>query len=139
MPDFLAGSEAYGLFGLFLVCFLSATILPLSSEAVFVLFLKTTSYSTAEIFLFACAGNCLGGLTNYILGYFGSKLVQPKSTGKALHFARKYGFYAAFFSWIPFIGDPMLVALGYLRSPFGKTMLLMCTGKILRYSALLVI
>jgi membrane protein YqaA with SNARE-associated domain len=139
MPDFLAGTEAYGLLGLFLVCFFSATILPLSSEAVFLLFLSSTSYSNAEILVMASLGNCLGGFTNYALGYFGSKMVQPKAKSKAVFYAQKYGFYAAFFSWLPFIGDPMLVALGFLKTPFWKTMLLMCTGKILRYSALLVI
>ncbi|MGV3630537.1 MAG: YqaA family protein [Bacteroidota bacterium] len=137
MPDFLAGAEAYGLWGLFLACFLSATILPLSSEAVFMLFLASTSYSNTEILLAASLGNCLGGLTNYLLGYFGNKLFHPKKEGKALIFAQKYGFYAAFFSWLPFIGDPMLLALGYLKAPFWKTTCLMCSGKILRYLLLL--
>ncbi|MCE3297105.1 MAG: rane protein [Crocinitomicaceae bacterium] len=139
MPDFFLGWENYGLPGLFLVCFLAATILPLSSEIVFLFFLSSGTYSPIEIWLAASAGNCLGGFTNYLLGFVGNRLFKPKPESKALLFARKYGFLAAFFSWLPFIGDPMLVALGYLRSPFWRTMLLMCAGKILRYSVFLMI
>ncbi len=129
--------ETYGLLALFLLCFLSATILPLSSELVFLWFLSESTFSTAEVLLIASLGNCLGGLTNYFLGFFGSKFFKIKKDAKAFYLAHKYGFFAAFFSWIPFIGDPLLVALGFLKSPFWKSMLLMSMGKVLRYVLLL--
>lgn len=129
-------SESLGLLGLFSICFLAATILPFSSEVVFLWFLHESSYSTSEVLLVASLGNCLGGLSNYLLGYFGNKLFKPKKEGKAFIFAQKYGFVSAFFSWLPFIGDPMLVALGFLKAPFWKTVILMCLGKVLRYGVL---
>lgn len=132
MPDW----ESWGLIGLFLSCFLSATILPLSSEVLVILFLHTGLHDPFSIIATASLGNCLGGLTNYALGFIGNRLARPKE-GRILDYAKKYGFYAAFFSWVPFLGDPLLVALGYLKSPFWKTMILMCTGKILRYTLLL--
>lgn len=125
-----------GLFGLFSICFLAATILPFSSELVFLYFLHENKYTTTEILFAASIGNCLGGLTNYFLGFLGNKLIRIKKNGKAFYFAQKYGFISAFFSWLPFVGDPILVALGFLKSPFLKTMILMCLGKVMRYSFL---
>ena len=139
MPAF----ESYGLIGLFLLCFLAATILPLSSEALVLFFLHSDGYQTTTIITVASLGNILGGLTNYALGYFSWKIWsskrKSKSDKKAFILAEKYGFVAAFFSWIPFVGDPMLVALGFLKSSFWKTFLLMSAGKVLRYLFLLLI
>jgi membrane protein YqaA with SNARE-associated domain len=130
--------ETYGLLGLFLLCFLSATILPLSSELVFLWFLNESTFSTSEVLFIASLGNCLGGFTNYLLGFFSNKFFKINKHGKAFNYAQKYGFLAAFFSWIPFIGDPMLLALGFLNAPFWKSMILMSIGKVLRYTLLLV-
>ena len=45
----------------------------------------------------------------------------------------KYGNWLAFFSWLPIIGDPLMVVLGYFKSPLIKTMITMVIGKLLRY------
>lgn len=121
---------------LFSFCFLAATILPLSSEIIFIYTIQNSTYPFYVLLLVASLGNILGGLTNYFLGYFGNKLFKPKTEGNAFRFAQKYGFVSAFFSWIPIIGDPMLVALGFLKAPFWKVIFLMSVGKVMRYGLL---
>lgn len=125
--------ESYGLLALFLICFLSATILPLSSELVVFFFLNSSKFSTTEIIFIASIGNILGGISNYFIGYFFASRFSLNKENKAYRIANSYGFVAAFISWIPFIGDPILIALGFLRVSFWKVVVFMSIGKMLRY------
>ena len=125
--------SSLGLSSLFLISFLAATILPLSSEAVLWLFIKENQYSFPVLLLVASLGNILGGTTNYFLGLLGNKLFIKKISPRANRIANKYGFSAAFFSWVPIIGDPILVALGVFKADFWKTFVAMSIGKIGRY------
>ncbi len=130
-----------GYSGLFFAGFLSATILPMNSEAV-ILLLLSQDFDPWSCILIATIGNSLGGLTNYFLGLLGN----PKwlkhigiNEEKILTFERriqKYGYWLAFFSWVPFIGDPMIVALGFFRVSFWRVALLVILGKFLRYLVL---
>jgi membrane protein YqaA with SNARE-associated domain len=131
--------EDFGLVGLFIICFLSASILPLSSEIVLFYFLSLGNYNPILLLMIASFGNCLGGLTNYFLGFYGNKYFLKKVNfeNKLLLFFQKKGFYAAFFSWIPIIGDPLLISLGILKTHFWKTVFFMCLGKIFRYALLI--
>ncbi|MES2589903.1 MAG: YqaA family protein [Bacteroidota bacterium] len=131
--------ESYGLIGLFLICFLAATILPFSSELILLYFLSLEQFDPLTLLLIASLGNCLGGTTNYFLGYYGNKIFLKKVNfqNKFLIQFQKYGFYGAFFSWIPFIGDPLLIALGFLKTALWLTFFFMCFGKILRYAVLI--
>lgn len=123
----------WGLVGLFVVCFLASTILPFPSEASVLFFLQTGEYSPAWIMFIASLGNCLGGSTNYILGYFGRKTLSKKQFLKSEALIQRYGYWTALFSWLPVIGDPLILVLGIYRVSFWKTMSLMCLGKIARY------
>ncbi len=126
----------WGLFGLFGACFLASTILPFPSEASLLLFLNSGIYSPESILIVASLGNCLGGSTNYILGYYGRKALGKKSLLKSELLVRRYGFWTALFAWLPVIGDPLLVVLGAYRVSAWKTLSLMCIGKIMRYLVL---
>ena len=66
MPD--SGVLGYG--GLFLGSFLAPTILPLSSEAVLAA-MVIGGFDPVACVLVASAGNSLGGMTSYFLGYVG--------------------------------------------------------------------
>lgn len=135
--DFI--SIGYG--GLFLAGFLSATILPMNSEAVILLMLSQ-DFDPWTCILVATIGNSLGGLTNYFLGLLGSPKWLKRigiSEEKIQSFegrVQKYGYWLAFFSWLPFIGDPMTVALGFFRVSFWRVAFLVIFGKFLRYFAL---
>jgi membrane protein YqaA with SNARE-associated domain len=127
-----------GFFGLFIITFLSATVLPLSSEF-FLYLMFANGYDPIVCVVIATIGNSLGGFTNYGIGRLG-KLNWLKRIGmnqekidKHSIRVQKYGYWLAFISWVPFIGDPLLVALGYFRSPFLKVAILTVLGKLLRY------
>lgn len=125
--------------GLFISSFLAATILPFSSEALLtVLLIK--GYDPVSCLIIATAGNWLGGLTNYWIGY---KLkwgwlkrffrVTEESVYKHKHKVDRFQWWLAFFTWIPFVGDLFAIALGVFKTRFWPVALLMLLGKGLRY------
>ena len=130
-----------GYSGLFLAGFLSATILPMNSEAVILLMLSQ-DFDPWTCILVATIGNSLGGLTNYFLGLLGNPKwlkrigISEEKIQSLEGRVQKYGFWLAFFSWVPFIGDPMTVALGFFRVSFWRVAFLVILGKFLRYFAL---
>lgn len=127
-----------GYLGLFVVCFLSATILPLTSEGV-LLAMLLAGYDPVIALMVASFGNILGGSTNYWLGRVGNpiwleKLGIPKE--KIYSFEsrfKQYGYWMALLSWVPLIGDPLVVALGFFRAKWWYVLALMSLGKIIRY------
>jgi membrane protein YqaA with SNARE-associated domain len=127
---------SFGFAGLFVICFLSATILPLSSEGVVLLFLAG-DYAPLPVLAVASLGNCAGGALNYYLGYAGKKALGEKwKSGKWSAKIERTGAWLALLAWVPVIGDPLLLTMGFYRTPQLPTLLLMCLGKIARYSIL---
>lgn len=132
-----------GYWGLFLVSFLAATVLPFSSDVV-VGAMALGNFNSVWLFLFATAGNWLGGVLMYYAGYLGKADWLHKYAGisqphiaSAKKRVKKYGSYAAFFVWVPIIGDPMAIALGFFRSPVVSTLAWMLLGKALRYAIII--
>jgi membrane protein YqaA with SNARE-associated domain len=127
-----------GFTGLFIVTFLSATILPLSSE-LFLVFMLSKGYDPVTCLMVATVGNSLGGLTNYGLGRLGNPkwLKKTGMTDEKIEkynvFVSKYGSWLALISWVPIIGDPLVICLGYFRVSFLKILFLVVVGKFLRY------
>ncbi|EGI1607687.1 DedA family protein, partial [Campylobacter jejuni] len=68
MFDFLYNDISY--LGLFMVCFLSSTLLPLASEAFVLGFIKL-DFNPNLVLIVATLGNTLGSLSTYALAYFG--------------------------------------------------------------------
>ena len=136
--------ESLGLLGLFLATFLAATILPFSSEAILLFFLSK-GIDPLVCLTIATLGNSLGGLTNYFLGRLGNPLwltyigVKHEKIINREKWVLQYGSFLAFFSWLPFVGDPLLVVLGYFRSKFTPTIIWMVIGKLLRYFVLFLV
>lgn len=130
--------ESLGLVGLFFSTFLAATILPFSSEAILLYFL-TKGVDPTICLSIAILGNSLGGTTNYVLGRLGNPLwlkylgVKEETIFKREDWVIRHGTFLAFFSWVPLLGDPLLVALGYFRSKAFATISWMIFGKSLRY------
>lgn len=129
----------YGYVGVFVACFLAATILPFSSEVVLTgVLLGGATYWPCMIA--ASTGNFLGGMTCYWLGKFGKiewiqkylrlditrlQRVQQKIQNK--------GAWIAFFVFLPGIGDFIAVALGFLRANVWVVAISMLIGKAFRY------
>ena len=137
------GWEAFGLPGLFVAAFLAATILPFSSEALLAAMALGT-WPGSSLLLVASFGNTLGGLTNYGLGRWIPKEKAARwfrmDAGKADRwraFVHRRGAWAALLCWLPFVGDPIAIALGLFRAPFVPTAVLMFVGKAARYAVII--
>ncbi|OOY64674.1 YqaA family protein [Solemya velum gill symbiont] len=128
-----------GYIGLFVAAFLAATILPLSSEALLSTLLLS-GLSPVALVIVATTGNALGSLTNYALGYWGSKevikqwlKVSEEEFIKAEQRFVKYGLFSLLFAWVPIIGDPLTMIAGVLRIRLLWFLILVTAGKLMRY------
>ena len=127
-----------GFTGLFLLTFLSATILPILSEA-FLLAMLAKDFDPMTCLTIATIGNSLGGITNYGIGKLGNPKWLQKLGINELKLQKynrniaKYGSWLALLSWIPLIGDPLVIGLGFFRVSFTKVLILLVLGKFLRY------
>jgi membrane protein YqaA with SNARE-associated domain len=113
--------------------FLSATLLPGSSEEVLVALMIAQKGSVYGLLLAASVGNTLGGLTNILLG----RLMPPKGQGRwhdtAMTWLHRLGPAALIFSWLPVVGDLLCVLAGWLRFAWLPSVLFLAIGKTLRY------
>ena len=129
-----------GYLGLFIGSFLAATVVPFSSDVLLIGMLEI-DYSPWLVIATATAGNFLGGLTSYGIGYAGDwkwikKLgVKPETLEKQKAKIDKYGSWLALLSWVPFIGDVFAVALGFYRTKFIPSAIFMFIGKFGRFVA----
>ena len=122
-------SPEAGLWGLFASAFVSATILPGSSEVVLIGLLAKYPDTFWAAIAVATVGNTLGGVSSYWLG----RLLPNKAEGRAIGWARRYGMWSLLFSWVPVIGDALCVAAGWLRFNAWTCTLLLTIGKLFRY------
>ncbi|MFT4160711.1 YqaA family protein [Shinella sp.] len=137
----MSALAAYG--GLFLAALIAATILPAQSEAVLAGLLASKSYTPALLILVAGIGNVLGSVINWLLGRGIERFrdarwfpVSAKSLERAGNWYRRYGWWSLLLSWMPVIGDPLTVAAGIMREPFGRFLLVVSLAKFGRYIAL---
>lgn len=127
-----------GFTGLFLLTFLSATILPILSEA-FLIGMLAKGFDPITCLMVSTVGNSLGGITNYGIGKLGNQKwllklgVNESKLEKYNTTISKYGSWLALLSWIPIIGDPLVIGLGYFRVSFSKVLILLILGKFARY------
>ncbi|NCB56868.1 MAG: DedA family protein [Gammaproteobacteria bacterium] len=129
--------------GLFFVALLSASILPLQSEAVLVGLLLSETHPVWLLLAVASTGNVLGSLVNWYLGKYLQHFqhrrwfpVNPDQLDKASRWYQKYGKWSLLLSWVPIIGDPLTVIAGVLREPFVPFLLLVTVAKVSRYLVL---
>ena len=131
----------YSLWGLFLASFLAATVVPFSSEALlsFLIISGTDPFIAVVV---ASAGNWLGGMSSFAIGYMGKwvwieKYLRIKRESIEKWHKRLYnrGAIFAFFSWLPAVGDIFAVGLGLLKTNILVTAIAMLAGKFLRYVA----
>ncbi|HEX7891890.1 MAG TPA: YqaA family protein [Ramlibacter sp.] len=127
----------FGLATLFVVSFISATLVPLGSEpALYGLLRLNPELFWSAIFV-ATVGNTLGGMVDWWLGYgaheVADKYSHSRSHLKALDFLQRLGPKACLLAWLPVVGDPLCAVAGWLRMPFWPCSLYMLIGKFLRY------
>lgn len=123
-------TETAGLGTLFVSSFLAATLLPGGSEIVLAALLANGTVSLWPALAVATVGNTLGGLSSYLVGRL---LPQRKTEAKAVDWMRRHGVPALLLSWVPFIGDALCVAAGWLRVNAWWCALCIGIGKFARY------
>ena len=132
----------YGLSTLFVVCFMSATLLPLGSEPALFGLLKLNPDLFWPALLVATAGNTLGGAVTWAMGLESHKVVDKYRHSnthlKALDWLERLGPKACLLSWLPIVGDPLCAVAGWLKFPFWPCVSYMLIGKFLRYVAMTV-
>ena len=127
-----------GYLGLFITCFLAATIFPIASE-VFLISMLASKYVPLSSLLIASTGNTLGSYLNFGIGYIGNpewlkKLrVKQKTIESWKASIQKYGVWLALLSWLPIVGDIIGIALGFFRANIFWSFIFMAIGKFIRY------
>jgi membrane protein YqaA with SNARE-associated domain len=128
----------FGLTTLFLISFISATLLPLGSEPAVFGLVKLDPQLFWPAVLVATAGNTLGGAASWWMGYGAERAYeqvrhQPPTDRRALRWLQRFGPAACLLSWLPVVGDPLCAVAGWLRLPFWPCLLYMAVGKFARY------
>jgi membrane protein YqaA with SNARE-associated domain len=129
----------FGLSTVFVVSFVSATLLPMGSEPAVFGLVKLNPELFWPAVLVATVGNTLGGAVTWWMGH-GAHHVHDKwrsprdgSEARALQWLQALGPKACLLSWLPVVGDPLCAVAGWLRLPFWPCVAYMAMGKCLRY------
>ena len=137
LQGLLAGHPLWFLFS---SGFLSATLLPGSSEVTLYAALRLEHIPFYSVILVATLGNTLGGMTNYYIGLLLPNRTLRQKRGQQLErWIERYGYWVLLMSWVPVIGDPLCVAAGWLRMNPWVCLLAIMLGKGLRYVCLAII
>lgn len=127
----------FGLSTVFVVSFISATLLPLGSEPVVFGLVKINPGLFWPAIAVGTVGNTLGGAVTWAMGWGSRRIVNKYNDSRnhlrALNWLRKIGPRACLLSWLPGVGDPLCAVAGWLQMPFWPCLLYMAIGKFLRY------
>jgi len=127
----------FGLTTVFVVAFISATLLPLGSEPAVFGLIKLNPELFWPAIAVATAGNTLGGMLTWWMGRGAHTAVDkwrhPETHLRALGWLEKLGPKACLLSWLPGVGDPLCAVAGWLKLPFWPCVLYMAIGKFARY------
>jgi len=127
---------------LFLSSFTSATILPGSSEVMLTAMIVENTWDKWQLLLFATAGNVLGSIVTFYMGYFvytkkPINISTNKRRQRVYAVIKKWGCYSLLLSWLPVFGDVFCLLAGWLRLPSLSAILAIFIGKLIRYSVLI--
>lgn len=135
-------SAEAGLWGLLLSAFISATILPGSSEVVMTALVTAHPEVVWQAFAVATLGNVMGCIVTFGMGVgarggmqrFANVKVDLESANAER--LRRWGPPALFLSFLPLVGDALVLAAGWLRMPFAQSLMWIALGKGARYLVL---
>ena len=128
-----------GLWGLFGSAFLSATILPGSSEVVLSALITAYPSQAWSGFGVALAGNLLGCFLTFGMGhasrqgYERFQKVKVDMDGPQVQRLRRWGPPALVLAFVPLVGDALVLAAGWLKMPLAQSMFWIAIGKGARY------
>ena len=139
----------HGLSTVFVISFVSATLLPLGSEPAVFGLVKLNPDLFWWAILVATLGNTLGGMVSWWMGYGTHQaldVLRKKNTdrespnsmsdklnSRALQWLERLGPKACLLSWLPGVGDPLCAVAGWLKMPLLPCAIYMAIGKLIRY------
>lgn len=126
---------------LFLSALIASTVFPMQSEAVLVGALYVDGVDPVAAVAVATVGNTIGGQINWLLGRMARMLqhkwwfpVTPKMLDKAEHWYERWGVWSLLLCWTPWLGDPLTVAAGVLKTPFWQFTAITLPARLARYA-----
>ncbi|TFW18382.1 DedA family protein [Massilia arenosa] len=123
-----------GLTSVFVISFVSATLLPMGSEPAVFAVVKANASLFWPTILIATLGNTLGGAVDYWMGYTAKVAVGKEKDTRWFKWLKRYGPKTMLLSWVPGIGDPLCTMAGWLHMPYWPSVGYMAIGKLLRYT-----
>jgi membrane protein YqaA with SNARE-associated domain len=122
----------------FVISFVSATLLPMGSEPAVYLVVKADPGLFWPVIAVATVGNTLGGAVSWWMGYGAEKMVEAvkhrePAHSRAMRWLQRFGPKACVMSWLPVVGDPLCAVAGWLKLPFWPCVGWMALGKFLRF------
>ena len=125
--------SSVGLPAIFVVSFVSATLLPMATEPVLFGFVKLNPNLFWVAILVATLGNTLGGMVTYFMGYGAKKAFAKEKPVIHLRWLQRLGAPVLLLSWVPLIGDALCAMAGWLKLPWRGVLLWMSVGKFIRF------
>jgi membrane protein YqaA with SNARE-associated domain len=130
----LLHADGASLWAMFIVAFVAATVVPVSSELLLVALVRAEPDRLAAVLAVATAGNTLGGMTTYALGRLVAGRVPPEQTASRwADRLRRWGAPTLLLAWAPIFGDVLCGLAGWMRIPWWQAALWMAAGKLARY------
>ncbi len=129
----IVAAPTVGLTSVFVIAFVSATLVPLGSEPAVFAVVKANEALFWPAILVASLGNTLGGAFDYFLGYRAKEAFAKERKTRWFGWLARYGSKTMLLSWVPGIGDPLCTLAGWLHLPFWPSIGYMAIGKFGRY------
>ena len=133
--------EGLGLVGLFIGLFLAATVVPFSSDALYLAILAATG-DPVSCLIVGTLGNWLGSVVTYWIGWLAKWewlekwfKVKPETLQRQKARIDKYGYWLALLAWVPLLGDIIALALGFYKTRPTFTSIFLLIGKFARFLA----
>src|SRR5438445_13743022 len=114
-----------GLSSVFLISFISATLLPLGSEPAVFAVIKANPELYWPTIMVATQGNTLGGVVDYWMGYGAKQVFAAERETAWYRWLRHFGATTMLLSWLPHMRDPIRTLSRRLNLRFWPSMPLM--------------
>lgn len=122
-----------GLASVFIISFVSATLLPMGSEPAVFAVVKANAVLFWPVIAAATAGNTAGGVVDFWMGYGAKQMFAKERSTRWFRWLEHFGAKTMLLAWLPGIGDPLCTLAGWLKLPFWPCVFYMAAGKFLRY------
>ncbi len=128
--------------GLFVSALISSTLLPGGSEALLAWLVASGEHSALLLLVMATAGNVLGSLITWGMGFwlahrFPLRALDKPEHQRARRWIERYGALVLLLAWLPVVGDPLCFVAGWLRVNLLASLLTITLGKALRYAVII--